>query len=125
MATKAIDDYEKRGHVAFRIDDLSDRPAGGWQQKAYDRGVEAARREAQALDRIDLGTPTPSQKGLPVLRKGVLLSDQLLGLLSNPVVSHLKLLNDQYQKTPNHKRADRLLGSIGRILNRWLPKSGS
>jgi len=117
MATKAIKHYEEQGGIAALMQDFSTRPAGGWQQKAYDRGVERER-ERKALKRAESNH---------VRRAGILganLNESLRISLPDPVASHLEQLNHQYRCELKAARMERLARSIARVLNRWIPRNG-
>jgi len=113
--------YFKRGKIAARTGDFSDRPKPGWQQDSYDAGIESVR---QAQDAAKSQKQPKSIQALSPQRVGVLLEldkDPMVRV-PPPVISHLEALNHQYRLEKIQKRADRLLGSMGRVMNRWLPR---
>lgn len=111
--------YFKQGVIGARTNDLSDRPKPGWQQLAYDSGVVSVR------ERVRVAVKQPkSIQALSPQRVGVLLEldNDPMVRVPPPVISHLEALNHQYRLEKIQKRADRLLGSMGRVMNRWLPR---
>lgn len=116
---KTKDDYQELGLRDAQADTQKNRPKSpGWQQAAYDRGSR--------LNAVKVVVPT-QRKGVRYrqlstepLRLGVLLPEA--GVLSAPITEHLKILNHAYRHAVDARYSERLLGSMGRILYRWLPR---
>lgn len=109
-------DYRARGAYDARVGQTTQRPIKpGWQLDAYEAGVASVR---WAQETAPVWRQPKSIQALSAQRVGVLLGQQF----PPPVISHLNHLNHQYVHEKVTKRADRLLGSMGRVMNRWLPR---